>query len=363
MAAILKKGDKISKYTLTSDFKAEGGRSESASAVDNAGNKYFVKKLSNYSFPPEDMRRKSRSSEDTYQRSLEYVNHQVAIYEKLAPFAHGGTLLLRNHFEIIGCFGYSVFPYVKDNDVKVHELPMKERLSILKLTAQGVQNLHTIKIVHADLKPQNVLLEKNTLGHYSPKIIDFDDSFFEGATPSPADLIADEKYYSPELAIYYFSEGKKSYDVDKSCITRKIDVFTLGILFCDFLTGKKPSPCEDDQTIYGSVFNAIPEGKGLKSLKGMQVLTVPETDIAGNRIPNKIREIVNRMLLPWYEDRPTMMEVLLNLSMAGLSVEPDKPKLEKKWKCKKCGTLNELKDFRCKNDGELRPLNPEYVNA
>lgn len=360
--AALKKGDKINTYTLTSDFKAEGGRSESASAVDNAGNKYFVKKLTNYSFPPEEMRRKSKSSEDTYQRSLKYVQHQIDIYEKLTPFAQGGTLVLRNHFEIIGCFGYSVFPYVKDNHVKVHELPMEERLRILKLTAQGVLNLHKIGLVHADLKPQNVLLEKNVSG-YSPKIIDFDDSFFENATPSPTDLIADEKYYSPELAIYYFSEGKKSFDVDKSCITKKIDVFTLGILFCEFLTGKKPSPCKKEQTIFGSVFEAIPKGMGLKSLKGKQVLTIPETDIAGNPIPIRVQEIVNNMLFPWYEDRPSMTQVLANLSMAGMSVKPDKPKLDKKWKCKKCGTLNDLKDFRCKKDGEIRPLNPEYVNA
>ena len=369
-AVILKKGDKIQKknasgsvmneYTLTSDFKPEGGRSESATAVDRTGNKFFVKKLSNYSFPSPDMRRRSKASEETYQRSLAYVQHQANIYQKLEPFARGGTLVIRDYFEILGSFGYSVFPFIANHNVKVHELPMGERLQILKLTAQGVQNLHNIGIVHSDLKPQNVLLEKNASGHYTPKIIDFDDSFFENKTPLPSDLIADEKYYSPELAIYYFSEGKKSYDVDAECITKKIDVFTLGILFCDFLTGKRPNPCKADQTVFSTVFENIPKGGGLKSLKGKQVLTIPSTDTTGKTIPNRIQEIVNKMLLPWYEDRPTMIQVVANLSMA--SVAPATPKVGKKWKCKNCGTLNDLSSFRCKGCSEIKPLNPEYVN-
>lgn len=375
---ILKKGDKIQKknasgtvdneYTLTSDFKAEGGRSESATAVDRKGNKFFVKKLSNYNFPPDDMRRRSKASEETYQRSLKYVQHQGIIYQKLAPYAQGGTLVIRDYAEVLGCFCYSIFPYVENQKVIVHNLPMKDRIALLKLTAIGLQNLHKEKIVHADLKPNNIIIGKNTSGKYAPKIIDFDDSFFDGKTPPPSELIADENYYSPELAIYYFSEGKKSFDIDASCITRMTDIFTLGIIFCNFLTGKKPNPCKGDQPIYASIFDEVPKDKGLKSLKGKQVLSIPRTDTSGNAIPDKIQNLVNRMLLPWYEDRPSISEVIGILSMVNIYDHPAKPKTEPKaepkttlrWKCKKCGKVNDNNKMRC-NCGELKGLNPDYV--
>ena len=55
-----------------------------------------------------------------------------------------------------------------------------------------------------------------------------------------------------------------------------------------------------------------------------------------------------------------MIQVVANLSMA--SVAPATPKVGKKWKCKNCGTLNDLSSFRCKGCSEIKPLNPEYVN-
>ncbi len=365
---VLKEGDKIQKinaygtveneYVLTSDFKPHGGaRSESATAVDKNGKLFFVKKLTNYVFATDEMRKRSEATEKQHQRALNYIKQQAEIYEKLESFARGGSLVVRDCTVIVGSFCYNIFPYIENQNVKVHDLPMEERLGILRLTAMGIQNLHRKGIIHADLKPQNVMFERSALGHYSSKIIDFDDSFFEGKTPSPAELIATEEYYSPELAIYYFSEGKKSFGVDASCITRKTDIFTLGVIFCNFLTGKLPTPCEIGKPIYGPIFEAVPKGKDLKSLSKIGILSIPKSDTKGNAIPERIQSIVNKMLLPWYEDRPSIVEVCNTLSMVGTQT-PSKPK--KQWKCE-CGAVNDLGCFRC-GCGRIRPLNPKYVN-
>ena len=369
---LLKKGDVIRKvnesgsilneYRLTSDFSTFGGaRSESATAVDKDGRLYFVKKLTNYVFASDPKMMGNPATKKQHERAREYVNHQAEVYQKLEGFTLGGTLVVRDCAVIEGNFCYNIFPYVENQDVKVCELPMDERLRIVRLAAQGIQNLHRQDIVHADLKPQNVLLERGKSGHYTPKIIDFDDSFFEGNTPLPTDLVSTEEYYSPELAIYYFSEGKKSFGVDATCITRKTDIFTLGVIFCGFLTGGMPEQCEAGSPIYGPILNAIPKRGSLKNLKGKEILTIPEKDAKGNPIPAKVRDIVNKMLLPWYEERPTITEVCSSLSMAGASVSPVKLKPIKRWKCKHCDTVNDLNKFVCCKCRKFKPLNPEYV--
>lgn len=375
---VLKNGDKIQKqnasgvvvdeYVLTSDFKSNGGgRSESATAVNKEGHPFFVKKLMGYAFASDPEMLKKPATRKQHDKAEAYVKQQAEIYSALSGYAQGGTLVIRDYAEVIGCFCYNVFPFINNQNVKVHDLPMADRIRIAKQTAQGVQTLHKANVVHADLKPQNVLLIKNTLGQYTPKIIDFDDSFFEGKTPLPADLISTEEYYSPELAVYFLIEDekiRKKYGITANSITRKTDVFTLGLIFCDFFTGKLPNPCEPGDYPYGAIFKAVPKNKGLNDMKRKQVLTLPERDIKGNPIPGRIRDLINRMLLPWYEDRPSMMEISVILSMATAEPSPEGragATSKRGWKCKSCGNVNGMNNFRCRC-GEPRGLNPDIVN-
>ncbi|KAL6624702.1 hypothetical protein ACP70R_032023 [Stipagrostis hirtigluma subsp. patula] len=111
---------------------------------------------------------------------------------------------------------------------KSKELDWEKRLKIVNGVARGLQYLHEesqLKIVHRDLKPSNVLLDF----HYNPKISDFglaklfDRDQTQGVTSHIAGTYG---YMAPEYAM------RGQYSV-------KSDVFSLGVLILEIVTGKK----------------------------------------------------------------------------------------------------------------------------
>uniref|UniRef100_A0A0A9C1S9 Protein kinase domain-containing protein n=1 Tax=Arundo donax TaxID=35708 RepID=A0A0A9C1S9_ARUDO len=113
---------------------------------------------------------------------------------------------------------------------KSKELDWGKRLKIVNGVARGLQYLHEespLKIVHRDLKPSNVLLDFD----YNPKISDFglaklfDRDESQGVTSHIAGTYG---YMAPEYAM------RGQYSV-------KSDVFSLGVLILEIVTGKRNS--------------------------------------------------------------------------------------------------------------------------
>ena len=60
----------------------------------------------------------------------------------------------------------------------------RKKAVLLKTLSLSLRLLHDIEVVHGDLKPGNVLIQKkqgNTF--YTAKLIDFDDSYISGKPP------------------------------------------------------------------------------------------------------------------------------------------------------------------------------------
>ncbi|CAL4990444.1 unnamed protein product [Urochloa decumbens] len=140
----------------------------------------------------------------------------------------GTTPMMVDIRERLLCFEYirngSLDSYLTD---EFRGLEWHKRYEIIMGICKGLLYLHKEKdIIHMDLKPANILLDD----HMVPKITDFGlsrlESDSQNATTSRLVSIG---YCAPE----YVSEGKSS---------SKSDIYSLGIIIIELVTGKKNKP-------------------------------------------------------------------------------------------------------------------------
>ncbi|WP_457801195.1 Stk1 family PASTA domain-containing Ser/Thr kinase [Limosilactobacillus reuteri] len=125
---------------------------------------------------------------------------------------------------------YMVMQYVKGTDLKAYikkhyPIPLPQVIDIMEQVLSAVATAHTHGIIHRDLKPQNILIDENK----NVKITDFgiavavsQDSLTQTNT-----LMGSVHYLSPEQA-----RG--------SIATKQSDIYSLGIILFELLTGKVP---------------------------------------------------------------------------------------------------------------------------
>ncbi|WP_414152214.1 Stk1 family PASTA domain-containing Ser/Thr kinase [Limosilactobacillus reuteri] len=125
---------------------------------------------------------------------------------------------------------YMVMQYVKGTDLKAYikkhyPIPLPQVIDIMEQVLSAVVTAHAHGIIHRDLKPQNILIDENK----NVKITDFgiavavsQDSLTQTNT-----LMGSVHYLSPEQA-----RG--------SIATKQSDIYSLGIILFELLTGKVP---------------------------------------------------------------------------------------------------------------------------
>lgn len=109
--------------------------------------------------------------------------------------------------------------------LKEHKLPLNAVLEIAVRLADALQHAHSRNIIHCDIKPQNILIDK----YLNPKITDFGIAkmISNQTTVYTAAVMGSVHYISPEQAV-----GGK--------ITASSDVYSLGIVLFEMLTGQVP---------------------------------------------------------------------------------------------------------------------------
>jgi serine/threonine-protein kinase len=114
-------------------------------------------------------------------------------------------------------------------DVAARALPLRERVALLVQIAEAVHAAHRIGLLHRDLKPTNVLVQKKD-GEARAYVLDFGlarEMQADGTTQTGA-VVGTPGYMSPEQA-----RGERQLD-------RSSDVYSLGATLYAVLTGRAP---------------------------------------------------------------------------------------------------------------------------
>lgn len=272
----------INGYTLLSELRTDDAGSCSWAFCKKNGKEYFIKEFINPPYPVDP----GSLTPALRQRKLniceKFYTEKSRFYSQLDRCRSGNIIVVSDFFRH-GSRYYAVSEKVdsQEKDPRViASLPNEQKHTLICSIAYSFSKLHDAGVVHADVKPANILLKKTTGNYYTAKIIDFDAGFLVYAPPN--ELCGDFNYLSPEM---YLRDSDNSVKVDE-----KIDVFALGILFHEYWTGKLPDFPED----YGQVFMAVLDGQHVH---------------VSRSVPDPLRTMIKQMLSLDPSKRPSARAV------------------------------------------------------
>ncbi len=284
----MKTGDVVGGYTLMEDFRVVGAGLSEWTFAQRDGREFFIKRFLSPTYPDEDAPGSATTKARKRTRCAAFEAHHRGMQVALAPVTrYGGNLITTIDFFRQGAKYYKVTEKVDPAGLEakdVARLDFPTRLVLLKTVAHSLKILHDLHIVHSDLKPSNVLIKRTELG-YTTKLIDFDNSYVVGSPPPADEIVGTMNYYSPELVRYIQGADNGSE------LTEASDIFALGLIYAEYLTGSLPS------------FDPAHHEPAVAVLNGNR-LRVPPTGL-----PTPVPELVDRMLLADPGARPRIDEV------------------------------------------------------
>ena len=123
-------------------------------------------------------------------------------------------------------------------------IAIEDAANIIIKIAEGLTKAHEKKIIHRDIKPANIFITDDDV----VKILDFGLAKVTGQTELTqlGTTVGTVAYTSPEQA-----RGEK--------IDRQTDVWSLGVVFYEMITGQKPFKGDYDQALVYTIINEEPE--------------------------------------------------------------------------------------------------------
>jgi serine/threonine protein kinase/Flp pilus assembly protein TadD len=175
--------------------------------------------------------------------------------------------------------------------IKADSISVNEAVKIAVQIAEGLEAAHKKEIIHRDIKSQNIMIN----GEGKVKIMDFGLAKMKGEAQltKAGSTVGTAAYMSPEQA--------KGDNIDD-----RTDLWSVGVVLYEMLTGQMPFKGEYDQAVIYSVLNETPES--VHTLK---------TDM-----PAGLSNIINRLLQKNPDNRySSAREVLNDLKSINISVD------------------------------------------
>lgn len=296
----------INGYTLKAELKnANSGFSKWGFATKN-GKEYFIKELINPVYPVD----KSIMSEELFEQRRAHCSQYEAKFKNffgLINKASRGNLVRISEFFRCGSRYYLITEKVEGKSPSMEIIASMEdekKLLLLKTVAYCFYDLHSVGIVHSDVKPNNILVKVLKNGNCVAKLIDFDSGFIKGEVLDNKELGGELTYLAPETFLAIYGE-----DVHPD---EKADIFGLGLVFHEYYCGKLPYYDENE---YEYPYEAVLDG-GLFKL---------DTDMMSDDIAN----LITSMLDAEPTKRPSAEEIIIKLN--ELSTDESFPEIKSSW--------------------------------
>lgn len=278
----------INGYRLLTEFTTDNAGFCRWAFAEKNGHTYFIKQFLSPKYPLDTQELTQKSRRKRLEQCDEFVARKLKLYSALKSIRTGNLVVIEDFFRQ-DSFYYIVTDKIDKSDnlspVEISALSDEKKLLLIKSILYSVMVLHNAGIVHADIKPENILIKKTVAGYYTAKIIDFDASFFE--EDGVEEILGDQVYLAPESRLKMMDESV--------LLTTKVDIFALGILFHQYWTGKLPYIAVE----YDSVFEAVLEDSAV------------ELDTS---IPETLKTIISYMIEKEPSIRPTAKDVLTSLT-------------------------------------------------
>lgn len=235
----MKQGQLLDGYLVTTKPTNTGGAKCVWAFATKDAEEYFIKEFLEPKWPsdsaPGDAASKRRRRADCEV----FETRQQRVMEMLrSDSVGGGNIVTAEAFFRDGARYYKVTRRIDaSNLTSLVTLTPHDKKVVLRTLGLSLQQLHRIDIVHGDLKPDNVLVQRRPgNGVYTAKLIDFDDSYVTGQPPAHGTVTGDSLYGAPEWLSYI----KEERHADGSGLTPAVDMFALGLMLHEYLTGRLP---------------------------------------------------------------------------------------------------------------------------
>ena len=208
---------------------------------------------------------------------------------KKIPKFYGVWKNSKNYFNLV----FEFIPGVTV-DKCLTNLKEEEKYKIILEICEVLMDIHKLKLIHRDLKPGNIMIDKKKDGTPTAYLIDFGTSKIASHTVSQTQTQSGTvAYMAPEnFCVNVNSDNEGSID-----ISAKFDVWSMGCLICFILAGVKPWNGKQDSFV-------------INNISSHRKYPIPKT------IPGEIAEVLKLCFIYNPKDRISSAELYEKLKVA-----------------------------------------------
>ncbi|KAA6394141.1 MAG: putative serine/threonine protein kinase [Streblomastix strix] len=252
-------------YLVKKSF-GEGGQSRTFLGEKGAkSNKFFILKLVRYFTDKEQQQ----------------VDQEIEQLERLkSPYTVRLICSFVDRTEMCMVFEFCERGDLRNEIAELQKLPIKERvMNVWEIFAQmalSMNHLHSHDVMHRDVKPENIFV----MADRTVKMGDFGLLKLLTDLSYAKTVVGTKPYMAPEV-------------FTKKRMDKRSDMYSLGIVVFELLTGKHPFAADTEQAM-------------LIKMANNEVAKLPE------QVPKDLADIVMRMMNPDERRRPPIEEILDN---------------------------------------------------